>query len=297
MRVLIIGGTGFIGSYIVDSFIAEGISPTLLNRGSKILPHLNTIFCDRKNLSCIRAIHETFDVVVDTCSFSKTDSEHAYRYLGGPDTAWIQISSASVYDDMSSAPSENCAATGNPNFGDYGKLKAEADDYLVSHCEGPVIVLRPPYVYGPGNNNPREQFVWSRSRSNAPIGLQGDGSATVQFVHAADLAALVVKLARQPVSGPAIYNVAAPETISLRDWVDLLLEINNANSETRSESSVVYPPNTEDVLGIKNVDCVLDCSRLFAEHGWMPAHGLREGFQQTFVKMKSSGELNPDRCQ
>jgi 2'-hydroxyisoflavone reductase len=62
----------------------------------------------------------------------------------------------------------------------------------------PVVTLRPPFVYGPGNPFYREAFFWDRLRDGRPLILPGDGRRLMQFVHIGDLVGACVKAIDTP---------------------------------------------------------------------------------------------------
>lgn len=135
---------------------------------------------------------------------------------------WIHISSASVYSAYEDrAHSETDLIGGAPIWGEYGEQKSEIDSYLISSIhKGRVTILRPPYIYGAGNDSDRETFVWARCRRKEPIFVPKDGNIPMQFVSADDLAAITHQLhLANPVGGIEVYNVGNPSVISQIDWV------------------------------------------------------------------------------
>jgi nucleoside-diphosphate-sugar epimerase len=85
-----------------------------------------------------------------------------------------------------------------------------------------VVTLRPPYVYGPGKNNPyyREAFFWDRLRAGRPIILPGDGRRLMQFVYIKDLVRAALRSAEEPAAIGHAFNIANPRPISQTEAVE-----------------------------------------------------------------------------
>ncbi|OWK21278.1 hypothetical protein AJ88_19460 [Mesorhizobium amorphae CCBAU 01583] len=90
---------------------------------------------------------------------------------------------------------------------DYGVEKAAADAFLIEKAEQlPVTIFRPPYLYGPGNDNDRESFIWARCLQRRPVVLPGNGETLIQFLHAGDLADIMVHAAASEAIGAQVFN-------------------------------------------------------------------------------------------
>jgi nucleoside-diphosphate-sugar epimerase len=89
----------------------------------------------------------------------------------------------------------------------------------------PVVTLRPPYLYGPGNPYYRESFFWDRLRDNRQIILPGDGRRLMQFVYVKDLIWAAMKAVEDPHAVGHAFNIANPKPVTQFDLVHLLAEI------------------------------------------------------------------------
>ena len=84
----------------------------------------------------------------------------------------------------------------------------------------PVVTLRPPFVYGPGNPFYREAFFWDRLRDGRPLILPGDGRRLMQFVHINDLVAACVKVIDTPDIDGHAFNIANPRPLTQVEAVE-----------------------------------------------------------------------------
>src|SRR5688572_17909636 len=103
MRLLVIGGTVFLGRHLVSQALAAGHQVTTLNRGTHNLPeqeHAEKLFADRDaELSVLSG--RTFDAVIDTCGYRPETVRHSVNALGGAVGSYIFISTVSVYGEFS----------------------------------------------------------------------------------------------------------------------------------------------------------------------------------------------------
>ena len=101
MKVLVLGGTRFIGRRLVESLLARGHRVTLFNRGQRLHPfgnRVSRVTGDRKNAADLaRAAHAGRDAVYDFLSFDAGDSRLAVEAFAGRTDHFVQISTCSVY--------------------------------------------------------------------------------------------------------------------------------------------------------------------------------------------------------
>src|ERR1044072_8688341 len=88
----------------------------------------------------------------------------------------------------------------------------------------PVITMRPPYLYGPGNPYYREAFFWDRLRDGRPIILPGDGRRLMQFAYVKDVVAACLRAATHPGIIGHAFNIANPRPLTQFELVELLAE-------------------------------------------------------------------------
>ncbi len=218
-NILITGGTGFVSGRIAAYFTAQGYQVSVLNRGSKPqLPGVSLIRADRHALGdCLRG--RRFDAVIDAVAYDAPDVECLLGALEGS-PVYVLISSSAVYPETLPQPFREDMPIGeNRIWGAYGmgKVRAEA---AALRIRPDSFILRPPYLYGPGQNLYREPFVFDCARQNRPFYLPGQGEMPLHFCHMDDLCRLIdILLETQP--DDRVLNVGDPEPVTVRRWVEL----------------------------------------------------------------------------
>ncbi|HEY1175138.1 MAG TPA: NAD-dependent epimerase/dehydratase family protein [Phytomonospora sp.] len=287
MRVLLLGGTRFIGRRVASRLL-DGHAVTLLNRGSDPLwdRDLRRVTADRTDAAATAAaMSGDYDVVVD---ISGTRPGHLAGALGFPGR-YVYLSSAAVYDPASAGLPyrESDPAGGDPVWGGYGHDKAACERLLTGAYGERLTVLRPPYVYGPFNDLPRESFVWARLLRGEPVFVPGDGDTLIQFCHV-DALAEVVAAAVEERLNPGVYNVAESTPYSLAAWVRILGEaagtaaLMSPVDDRRVEAREYFP--------FRDLDLVLDTTLIDAS-GVLPYVPLPAGAASTFRWFEENGGL------
>ena len=249
-RVLVIGGTLFIGRALVDRLLERGDEVVIMHRGSGT-PYGNRvgeIRCDRNDVDAVRAAlsGRRFEVVYDnvydwqrgTTAAQVTaaaeaaadgldPNPHSPR-VGGPGLRrYVFTSSVAVYPPGREygeyAP---LVASDSPNV--YGAQKADSERALfeLQRRNGvPVVTLRPAFIYGPHNPFDREAFFWDRLLANRPVVVPDDGMRTMQWVHVGDVARAAILAATDDKAVGHAYNLASYPAITQIDFVRLLAAI------------------------------------------------------------------------
>lgn len=231
-RILVLGGSYFIGKRITEILIDEGYQVYTLNRGSrpKAHPQVQQLTCDRYDAEAMRTVlsGRAFSYVVDV---SGLDLRQAQNLTAALDTTQLKgfvfISSSAVYamENPAETPDavpvsipipESADLGANGYWGDYGINKIHAEDHYKTWAPCPLAILRPPYVYGELNYARRESWVFEHLRLGRPI-IVPPHNSRLQFIYTSDLARIVVQLLENKVSGT--FNVGNESGISMRDWV------------------------------------------------------------------------------
>lgn len=216
-KLLVTGGTVFISRYAAEYFVRRGWEVHVLNRGSRAQSEgVRLIRADRHDLGdVLKGMH--FDAVLDVTAYNAQDVNDL---LDGLDScgAYILISSSAVYPETETRPFREDAAIGpNIHWGRYGTDKIAAEQALHAR-DGSAYILRPPYLYGSGNNVYREAFVFDCALGDRAFYLPGEGSMRLHFLHVEDLCRFAeILLEKQPAQ--RVFNVGNPACITVRDWV------------------------------------------------------------------------------
>jgi len=217
--MLVTGGTVFVSRYAAEYFMERGWQVSVLNRGTR--PQVDgaaLIQADRHGLSD-ELKGRRFDAVLDVTAYTPQDVNGLLDALDGYG-AYVLISSSAVYPETTPQPFREDAPIGqNAVWGLYGTGKAGAEKTLRQRDPG-AYIIRPPYLYGPGNNVYREAFAFDCARQNRLFHLPGDGSMQLQFFHIRDLCRLMEALLNDK-PAKRVWNCGNPQTVSVREWAEL----------------------------------------------------------------------------
>jgi len=285
MRVVVIGGSAFVGSALVPELLSHGCEVVLLNRGSRRVDHVENVVADRNDATvlaeAVRRI-DGADVVIDTCAYTAEQVRIAWELLAGRVRRWVHLGSAAVYVDAARRPAREGDAIGGADaWGQYGRDKSAADAFLLERDVWGLCILRPPYLYGPHNDNDRETFVWSRLLRGRRVVLPSDGSTPLQFLHVADLARA---LSRAALTGfpETVYNIAGGPSTTAEAWVRLLARLIGVPEERAfvHAGRAAGQLQARQYFAFRDYPCWVDDARVRAT-GWAPSFTLESGFRQT----------------
>jgi len=235
MKVLIIGGSRFVGPYIVSKLLTRNHKITVFNRGqiqSNYDKEINFIKGDRDNKF---GIDEHFDIVIDTSAYTGSQTEKAIKQLDFD--FFINFGTAASYKKTEIFPLDETSQIGEWSiWGDYNRGKVECEQVLKNNGINSATI-RPVYILGPKNYVDRENFIYSRIKKSIPIKLPGNGQALVQFVFANDVAESIILIAEKKLSGA--FNCASDEVITLQGLVEEMAKI------VGNESVIEFNKNTD----------------------------------------------------
>ncbi len=223
-RILVTGGTVFVSKYIARYFADLGEQVVVLNRNTKEqLEGVAVIEADRHALGNVLS-GQHFDAVIDVTAYNAQDVDDLARALESVtfDT-YVMISSSAVYPTTNLQPFVENGRLGlnskHEVWGQYSEGKVAAERAVLEQIAN-AYIIRPPYLYGPMNNIYREAFVFDCADAERAFRLPGDGEMRLQFFHVRDLCRFIdVIIAQQPQQH--VFNVGNPESVSVREWVEL----------------------------------------------------------------------------
>ncbi len=248
MKLLVIGGTEFVGRAFVEDAAARGHDVTIFHRGLREPSDLVV-----PNLAPPRHVHgdrdgglgalgdESFDAVLDTCGYVPRIVEASARALAGRAGRYLFVSTSSAYPDDVAPGANEDSPIHPPPYPDTEEVTDESYGPLKVGCELAVhaafgegaVVVRPGYIVGP--HDPTERFVsWlRRAAAGRPIAAPGPPDEPLQVVDVRDLAAFMVDLLERGTAGT--FGVFGPgEPISTR----IMLE--TAIAEARAPTTLVW---------------------------------------------------------
>lgn len=225
MRLLVLGGTKFLGRAIAEAALARGHALTVFNRGQTnpgLFPEAEHLSGDRDgDLGALEGGH--WDAVVDTCGYYPRIVRESAELLAPLARHYTFISSVSVYADMSTGPDEDSPVRTLEDetveeLGDeyqyYGPLKALCEQEAERAFPGRALVVRPGLIVGP--HDPTDRFTyWPRRLARGgEILAPGPPERPAQFVDVRDLADWIVRADEERLTG--VFN-ATNEGITFGD--------------------------------------------------------------------------------
>ena len=241
MRILIIGGTAFVGRYIALAAIDAGHDVTLFHRGKTgpgLFPEAEHLTGDRdEDLAALAA--GQWDATVDVCAYFPRQVRSLAAALGGRGGQYVFISSVSAYspavppDYDESAPlaevtDPDATQVTNEN---YGGLKVACEQASAEAFGPGTTIIRPTYVIGPHDHSYR--FTWwvDRIARGGTVLAPGDPDDPIQVIDARDQGAFVVSLLERSVTG-TFHTVSPPPPFGFGQMVEAI-------------AAEVAPPGTE----------------------------------------------------
>jgi len=219
MRVLVVGGTLFIGRLLVEELLRAGHDVSVLHRNAKtqLPPGVRSIIADRNDPQAVRsALTGTrFDAVFDNVYDFElgTTAEQVEATARGCANDGLQryvfMSTVAVFPPGLDHPDNgHLVPRDDPNSYARNKANSERALFALHERDGfPAVTLRPPFVYGPLNPFYREAFFWDRLRDGRPIIIPDDGSRLMQFVFVGDIVRCCMRALEKPEAVGHAFNL------------------------------------------------------------------------------------------
>jgi nucleoside-diphosphate-sugar epimerase len=215
MRILIMGGTRFIGVYLTQLLVEQGHEVVLFNRGNRLAPSLEgvgQIIGDRTDAAQLKAklSPENFDAIFDNNGRELTDTQPLAEIFQDRVQHFVYMSSAGVYLKSDQLPHVEGDAV-DPKSRHKGKHETEA--YL-TQLGLPFTSIRPTYIYGPRNYNELESWFFDRIVRDRPIPIPGNGLHITQLGHVKDLAKAMTQVLGNERAIKQIYNISGDRFVT-----------------------------------------------------------------------------------
>ena len=285
MRILVIGGTRFIGIYLVKQLVEQGHEVVLLNRGNHPSPvdGLETIVCDRTDPEALTATlaNQPFDAIYDNNGRKLEHTQPLADLYKGKLKHYVYVSSAGVYARSDQMPHVEGDPV-DPQSRHKGKFHTE--DYLAEQGI-PFTSIRPVYIYGPQNYNPLEQWFFDRLVRDRPIPIPGSGMALTQLGHCHDLAAAMVKVLGNPKAIGQTYNISGDKAVTFDGLARACAQA--IGKAPASLNIVHYNPADFDfgkrkAFPMRVQHFFTDITKAKTELNWQSKFTLVEGLQDSF---------------
>ena len=286
MRILIMGGTRFIGVYLTKILVEQGHEVVLFNRGNKPAPveGVKQIKGDRLDPIQLKEklSGETFDAVYDNNGRQLKDTQPLAEIFQNRVQHFIYVSSAGVYLPTEEMPHREGDPV-DPNSRHKGKYETET--YL-AQTGLPWTSVRPTYIYGPQNYNPLEAWFFHRLVRGRAIPIPGNGNHITQLGHVADLARAMAAILGNEKAIGQIYNISGDRYVTFDGLARI---VGAAVGKSSDEIQLVHYDPKQFNFGKRKAfpmrvqHFFADVSKAMVELNWQPRFDLLSGLKDSFL--------------
>ena len=287
MRILIMGGTRFIGVYLTKTLVTQGHEVVLFNRGKKAppLPNLQQIHGDRTDAAQLteKLKHEKFDAIFDNNGRELSDTKPLVDLFKDQVKHFVYVSSAGVYLKSDQMPHQEGDAV---DLKSRHKGKLETESYLAS-SDIPWTSIRPVYIYGPQNYNDLEAWFFDRIVRDRPIPIPSHGQHLTQLGHGQDLATAMAAVLDNEKAIGQIYNVSGERYVTFDGLAKACVIA--AGKKPDELSLIHYNPKDFDfgkrkAFPLRAQHFFADIHKAKSELNWQPKFDLIEGLKDSFTQ-------------
>lgn len=325
MKALVTGGNGFIGLNLVESLALDGIDVRVLDRKTDGLEKLKVkIEIINNDLSDMRSLHKLLDGVeivyhlaAEHLAVSAPDQNYVNTNVGGTDNLlkasllagvkrFVHCSTSGVHGHISEPPADESYPFNPTNI--YEKTKLEGEKHALTFCNEtglPVTVIRPAYVYGPGDPRIIKMIQMIKNKKFLMV---GDGSNLRHPIYIGDLIKSFKLCTRTDKSIGQVYIIAGEKAVPLLEMVTKIAEAVEVKPPfisipvwlAKTASNVIEPVfrliNKEPPISHRRLGFFLnsyeyDISKARKDFGYNPEFGLEKGLKMTVKWCKENGYL------
>jgi nucleoside-diphosphate-sugar epimerase len=239
--VVIIGGSGHVGTYLVPRLVSAGFEVTSVSRGQRSPYQAHGAWKSVRTMVLDRDAEEkagTFgqkirdlrpDIVIDMICFTEASARHLVEALRGQVRHFLHTGTIWVHGPSVEVPTTEMQP--RRPFGEYGIRKAAIEAYLIDTARKdsfPATLIHPGHIVGPGwaPLNPAGHFdprVFTALAKGEEVALPNLGLETVHHVHADDVAQLFMcAIARWSASVGEAFHAVSPAAVTLRGYAETM---------------------------------------------------------------------------
>jgi UDP-glucose 4-epimerase len=285
MRILIMGGTRFIGVYLTKILVEQGHEVVLFNRGNRPAPveGVKQIKGDRTDPIQLKEklSQEHFDAIFDNNGRELSDTQPLAEIFKDRVQHFVYMSSAGVYLKSDQLPHVEGDPV-DPKSRHKGKHETEA--YL-AQLGLPWTSIRPTYIYGPQNYNDLEAWFFDRVVRDRPIPIPGNGMNITQFGHCKDLSLAMAAVLGNKAAVGQIYNVSGDRYVTFDGLARACAEAVGKSAET--VKLVHYDPKQFDfgkrkAFPLRVQHFFASVNKAMTQLSWQPEYDLLSGLKDSF---------------
>ena len=282
MKLLIIGGTRFVGRHLVEEALQRGYEVTLFNRGQTnpdLFPQVENLVGDRDGGLEVLA-GRSWDAVIDTCGYVPRVVRASAEMLEQAVHRYVFISTISVYADFSAigitedsplatmADESVEAVTGET----YGPLKVLCEQAVKAVYPGRGLIIRPGLIVGPHDPSDRFTYWPVRVAQGGEILAPGTPDRSVQFIDARDLGRWTLDMVEQEKSD--IYQATGPDyALSMGHLLNTCRQVSGADEGREA----AYTWVADEFLVAQEVEAYLEMPL------WVPMRADTAGFERVHI--------------
>jgi 2'-hydroxyisoflavone reductase len=238
MRLLVLGGTKFLGRGIVDAALASGHDVTLFNRGETnpgLYPEVESLRGDRQqDLSALA--NREWDAVIDPSGYFPKDVRASAELLRESVGHYVFVSSISVYAfpvpagiDESAALNDEIADADAVTGESYGGLKVGCENVVRDVLGDSGTNVRAGLIVGPHDPTGRFTYWPVRVANGGEVLAPGDPGRAIQFIDVRDLGAWLVHVAERRIGGD--FNATGEPRLTMGGLLETCLDVSGSDAE------------------------------------------------------------------
>ena len=298
MKILVMGGTRFVGKSLVQKLILQNHDIDIFTRGNIPNPKgSNLIKGDRNNLEDILKLkNNKYDIIFDISGRELSQTKNLIENINENFERYVYVSSAGVYQDIQELPifEKDSIDKDSRHIGKY-----ESEKWLIDN-KIPFTSFRPTYIYGPGNYNKIENWFFERIVSLKKVPIPFDGSLITQLGHVSDLTDAMIKCLSQMKTKNNIYNCSGEKGITIKGLVMICADVCNIDRNDIELLSFDYrrlDTKSRKSFPIRLNHYYTSISKIKDDLDWEPKYNLINGLQNSFqndFKSKLNATFNFD---
>ncbi len=283
MKILVMGGTRFVGKSLVKKLLEQNYDVDIFTRGNK--PNLNgtnLIKGDRNLLENILKIQNNkYEYIFDISGRELDQTKILLENLKFPFKRYIYVSSAGVYKDSTELPLIESDPIDTQSR---HKGKFETENWLFTQ-NIPFTSFRPTYIYGPQNYNKIENWFFERIVNKESIPIPGDGNLITQLGHVSDLTDVMIKCIDYEKANNNIYNCSGKKGITIKGLIRTCADVCNVNIKDLILKEFNYrklDPKSRKGFPIRLSHYQISISKIKNDLEWEPKYDLIGGLKNSF---------------
>lgn len=294
MEVLLLGGSEFVGKAYLENLISKGFIVDFITRGIKPITtkgFRNHFKCDRRDEKTLKEQIKdyTYDYVFDISAYTVDDIKPILNIINRSNLKrYFLLSTGGVYTPSTFLITENDEIGYNSNWGDYGLNKKKVEELLLDEFKVrnlPILIFRPTYIYGEGNNLYRETYFFQRIKDHLPIPYPDTNKGKTQFIYIKDLVNITIEAVKNDLTNGEEFNITNPEIYTWKELIQILEEV------TKTEVIMVpIPQQTLNELNIsskeffpfRDITYLLSVQKLVDFGLPIPKISLNAGLEESF---------------